>query len=346
MARLYTINKKDLLDLLARLSARSSVYIPYKKDSRLYLAPFDVNKMEAIELGEIRQSQPLKTFLTSPRKELTEARGAARSVIVAGVKQCDLASIRLQDFVFMEGDHQDPFYSENRKNLLIISCDCTLARETCFCFAMDGKPYPDKSFDLNLSIAGDRHIVEVGSERGASIVEEFKAFFSGADEGDLKARGENRKRVSAEVESFIKKRGTPSAKDLAGAVMKNYASALWKDFYSTCVECGACNLVCPTCHCFLLYDQKRGATPVRFMTWDACLYNRFARVAGGANPRKHLWERLRNRFEKKFDFFPKVLGLYACTGCGRCIEACPGDIDLREVLKGLVSGKWNKPPND
>jgi NAD-dependent dihydropyrimidine dehydrogenase PreA subunit len=46
--------------------------------------------------------------------------------------------------------------------------------------------------------------------------------------------------------------------------------------------------------------------------------------------------RLRNRFEKKFDYFPKVNDLYACTGCGRCILACPGKIDIRKVLKRNV----------
>jgi predicted aldo/keto reductase-like oxidoreductase len=69
-------------------------------------------------------------------------------------------------------------------------------------------------------------------------------------------------------------------------------------------------------------------------------------VAGGANPRRHLYERLRNRFDKKFDFFPQALKICACTGCGRCVEACPGDIDIREVLKGLVSGTWQKPPHE
>ena len=62
----------------------------------------------------------------------------------------------------------------------------------------------------------------------------------------------------------------------------------------------------------------------------------FARVAGGGNPRPQLWMRLRNRFEKKFDFFPQVADTYACTGCGRCISACPAQIDIRNVLKRLV----------
>ena len=100
-----------------------------------------------------------------------------------------------------------------------------------------------------------------------------------------------------------------------------------------CVECGACNMICPTCHCFLLVDQSADDKFQRLKVWDSCLMKRFARVAGGANPRKHLGERLRNRFIKKFDFFPEILGIYACTGCGRCIETCLGDIDIREVLK-------------
>jgi Fe-S oxidoreductase len=70
--------------------------------------------------------------------------------------------------------------------------------------------------------------------------------------------------------------------------------------------------------------------------WDSCLIEEFAKVAGGANPRSKLWMRLRNRFEKKFDFFPKVADLYACTGCGRCISACPAKIDIRRVLKNLL----------
>ena len=116
-------------------------------------------------------------------------------------------------------------------------------------------------------------------------------------------------------------------------VSSSFASGLWDDFASTCVECGGCNVICPTCHCFLLVDQSSGDKYQRLKVWDSCLMKRFARVAGGANPRKHLSERLRNRFVKKFNFFPEILNMYACTGCGRCIETCPGDIDIREVLK-------------
>jgi len=94
---------------------------------------------------------------------------------------------------------------------------------------------------------------------------------------------------------------------------------------------------CPTCHCFLIFDEKKGDGFMRGRSWDGCQYKAFSRVAGGANPLQLRKQRLRNRYIKKFEFFPDNIDLYACTGCGRCIEGCPAEIDLREVFKKLAS---------
>lgn len=346
--RFYTITKKDLFDLFGRLSASYRILVPYRYGDRLHIAEFDPAKEEAIELGGIRQSQPMKSVINPARERMAEAtKPDSRPVILAGVKGCDLSSLILQDFVFLQGGVEDPFYAEGRKRTVLIGHDCTCARETCFCLAMEGAPYPRQYFDLNLSPVEDFFIVEVGSGKGSSIIDGYKMFFRLIPEGEAQVRQKNRDRVTAEVKEFIARRNTRNTSEIKGAVKNNYNNTqLWQDFASTCVECGACNLVCPTCHCFLLFDERSKNFARRYRIWDACLYKTFARVAGGANPRKHLYERLRNRFDKKFDFFPQVLNYFACTGCGRCIEACPGDIDLREVLKGCVTGKWNKPPHD
>ena len=141
------------------------------------------------------------------------------------------------------------------------------------------------------------------------------------------------------MQENISRNEVPLQERLEGIIEKNYEAELWAEEAQTCVECGACNTICPTCHCFLLYDQLDQEKMARLRVWDSCLLKNFARVAGGANPRSQLWMRLRNRFEKKFDFFPRVAGFYACTGCGRCITACPGKIDIRRVLKRLVDEK-------
>lgn len=346
---LYTITKKDLYDLFGRLSQSRKVIVPYAYagKTRLYFDEFDPKKEDDIELGGIRQAQPMKSFINPAREQVSGSlKKDPRPLVLAGVKGCDLSSLVLQDFVFLQGDVSDPFYAENRARTILIGHDCTYGAETCFCLAMEGAPYPQKYFDISLAPIDDYFLAEVSTDKGAGLINDYRMFFKKSSTQDTGKRQANREKVSAQVRNFIEARGTQDTSSIKGAVAKSYnLSALWQDFASTCVECGACNLVCPTCHCFLLFDERSGPGRTRRRIWDACLYKTFARVAGGANPRKHLYERLRNRFDKKFAFFPKVLNYFACTGCGRCIEACPGDIDLREVLKGCVHGKWNKPPN-
>lgn len=346
-SRLYTINKKDLFDLFSRLSASSRVVVPYLRGERFYFADFDPDKEGQIELGGIRQSEPVKSFFSHSRETVSGgAEYKPRPLVLAGVKACDLSGFYVQDSVFLGGETEDPFYAANRKNATIISVDCTFAKETCFCMAMEGSPYPTANFDMNLSIMDNNILVEVATPKGEAIISAYRMFFRDSAARHIEIRDSNRKAVSSEVRGFIERRGTPDSSSIKGEVKAKYnLQELWEDAASTCVECGACNLICPTCHCFLLFDEKKNARPIRSRIWDACLYKSFARVAGGANPRKHLYERMRNRFDKKFDFFPGTIGRMGCTGCGRCIDACAGDIDIREVLKGLVNGKWNKPPH-
>jgi ferredoxin len=346
----YSITKNDLFDLFSRLARDKRLFVPYEYKDRFAFGEFDPAGEAAVQLGGIRQTEPLKAFLNPAREKIPgEASGITKPVIVAGVKQCDLSSLILQDFVFLKGDIEDPFYAFHRGNTTIISSDCTFARETCFCIAMGGAPYPSKEFDINLSQLDSLFLAEVGTDRGLNLVKDYKTFFKSAREREVNERDRMRENVSLQIRNFIEKRNTPDSAQIKGSVKRQYDNlAMWQDFASTCVECGACNLVCPTCHCFQLFDgiSVQPQKTARGRAWDSCLYKTFARVAGGANPRKHLYERLRNRFDKKFAFFPEVLDYTACTGCGRCIEACPGEIDLREVLKGLVGGSWNKPPHE
>ena len=344
---LYTISKKNLFDLFSRLASRSRVVVPYIKGEMFYFADFDPEKEDNIELGGKRQSEPAKSFFSRAREEVAGGdKIKSRPLILAGVKPCDLAGFCIQDSVFLTGDTVDPVYAANRENTTIISVDCTVAKETCFCIAIEGAPYPAAGFDMNLSIMDNNILVEVATAKGEAIVSGYRMFFKDAGTRHVEIRDSNRKVVSAEVKYFMDKRGVPDSSKIKGTVRDKYnLQELWQDVASTCVECGACNLVCPTCHCFLLFDELNGTRPIRNRVWDSCLYKSFARVAGGANPRKHLYERMRNRFDKKFSFFPDTIGKFACTGCGRCIDACAGNIDIREVLKGLVNGKWSKPPH-
>jgi ferredoxin len=69
---------------------------------------------------------------------------------------------------------------------------------------------------------------------------------------------------------------------------------------------------------------------------DACQYPGFERVAGGEDPLHELPGRFRNRYMCKYCWRPRKFKSLACTGCGRCIEACIGKINKNELFTELA----------
>ncbi len=296
-----------------------------------------------IVFNEYRTVEALKPFISFASEEVVSYFSCAEvlratPVCLVGVKGCDLFSLKIQDFVFTEGEVIDPLYSARRKNTLIISSDCTAFKEVCFCLALNILPHPVELFDLNLSPINDGFVVEVGSQLGKDAIKNYAQYFKPANSGQIAGCSQKRQRFITEMKNSLEPKQLARLDLIHKAMKQGYSNVnYWQETVLTCVECGACNFICCTCHCFLLSDSKSQDKNKRFRQWDSCQYANFARVTGGANPLKIRSQRLRNRFMKKFDFFPDVLGLYACTGCGRCIEACPAKIDIRKVLKDLTN---------
>jgi sulfhydrogenase subunit beta (sulfur reductase) len=348
----YYISQEKFLTFLDNLTDAYSVFIPVKKGTTRFYTQYEASSQpekrehqfsnSSPVVGEVRTYEPIKAFFFNARQKVAvgfqdDLPGLPeKPFCIVGAKACDLHGLKILDTVFISEDYTDPFYEKARQDTLIISADCTLALDTCYCLSFHNEPYPQESFDVNLSEVDGGYIVEEGSQKGAALISQNASLFSPPDSQSLARREEQRKRVRKEVEEKIQLSNTPEEEMLQGVIERNYEAPIWEEEAQTCVECAACNMICPTCHCFLLYDQKKEDAMARFRIWDSCMLKNFARVAGGANPRKFLWMRLRNRFEKKFDFFPKVFNIIACTGCGRCISACPAKIDIRRVLSRLV----------
>lgn len=336
------ISDSNLGVWLTALRRQYDVYAPVAKGNTRVYASWE-DSLSNIVIGEVRAFEPMKAFLFRARQRVADGfssevpeRGT-KPICLVGVKACDLKGLAVLDYVFKDCDDPDPWYARAREQTLIIAADCTTALDTCFCLALGVKPFPETNFDVLLAAVKSGFVVDIGSEKGKAAVANNASLFSEATPDHLAQRDEQRQCVVRKVEANLAAHSIPMEEAYAGIVEAGYESTVWSQEADTCVECGACNTICPTCHCFLLYDQKSTAHMSRFRIWDSCMIKDFARVAGGANPRPKLWMRLRNRFEKKFDFFPKVAKVYACTGCGRCISACPGKIDIRRVLKRLVA---------
>jgi ferredoxin len=293
-------------------------------------------------LGDFRQTEPLKALFFPAREFIgrwkhPSAREPMPERIVFGVKNCDLSSLGIFDHVFLHGVCPDPYYAESREKTILVSTDCSAQLDVCFCPAVGEQPYAESGFDINIASTPAGHVFESGSARGEKLLRSAEQFLEPAGPELLEILEQQRARRYQELVEQCTAHGLTPGTDLREAVESSFESELWKDFAEDCVECGACNFICCTCHCFLLADGLgEDGVPARSKLWDACLYSNFAATAGGGNPRPLRAERLRNRFDKKFSFFPQVLGRYACDGCGRCTEACIANIDIRDVLRRAV----------
>jgi sulfhydrogenase subunit beta (sulfur reductase) len=334
-----------LKPLLAALAEKMEVYAPRKADGHYTYARYEAGTDATPELNEIRVCTPLKEFLF-PLRELAAVfpkpaePQQVRPFAVYGVKACDLRSLEILDTVFLEKEFEDPLYRARRDQMFVVSSDCLAPGESCLCNLFGGKPYAESGFDLNISAVPDGFIIQAGSAKGKNFLFAHAALFGDVPDALLAERAELRETVEkrlAEATADIRLEAP-----IRQIVEAGYGSDVFDECAATCVECQACTRVCPTCHCFYLYDAKQKEYFAKMKMWDSCMRFSYAAVAGGANPRKVLGDRLRHRFLHKFVYFPDRYGLEMCVGCGRCLDAEAGAVDIREVLKRLNDERLNK----
>jgi sulfhydrogenase subunit beta (sulfur reductase) len=327
-----------LRPLLSAVAETMNVYVPRKVGEHFVCAPYDADGDVEPELNDVRMCTPLKEFLLPLRERAAAMPEPARPTpvqpfAVFGLKPCDLRSAEILDRVFLEEGYEDPFYAARRENLFTITADCSAPGETCFCHLLGGKPYAEEGFDLNVSRLADGYVLQSGSARGRAFLFSHAELFGDVPDPLLAERAERREealRQAARAQEAI-----PVEMPLKELVERGQDSDSFDQEARTCVECQGCTRICPTCHCFYLYDTKQQDYFAKMKMWDSCMRIGYAGVAGGANPRKGLGDRLRHRFMHKFVWFPDRYGTEMCVGCGRCIDAETGDVDVRRILRRL-----------
>ena len=96
---------------------------------------------------------------------------------VIGVRACELAAIKIQDQVFLQGEVVDPDYQAHRQQLFIVAVNCGQAGNTCFCTSMNTGPATAQGYDLALTevLSQHRHyfVVSVGSDAGLAVLQQM-----------------------------------------------------------------------------------------------------------------------------------------------------------------------------
>jgi sulfhydrogenase subunit beta (sulfur reductase) len=333
-----TVFINELKPLLDAIAGQMDLYIPKKSGTHYVYNRYDSSSNDPVEFNNIRACMPVKEFLF-PLRELAAVfpeplePEKIEPFAVFGLKDCDLRSIEILDKVFTEKEFEDPFYVKRREKMFIISSDCSEPADSCFCNVMNGRPYPQDGYDLNISKVNGGFVIEAGSTKGEDFINTHSELFKQTSNEELAERDNAR----AEAQEQLEQNNADLKFDVPvnEIVEAGHDSDVFPEEAKTCVECQACTRVCPTCHCFYLYDTKKKDYFGKMKMWDSCMRVAYAEVAGGANPRKALGDRLRHRFMHKFSYFLERYGLDMCVGCGRCVDAEAGDVDIRQVLKKL-----------
>jgi ferredoxin len=242
---------------------------------------------------------------------------------VFGIRPCDAKSFAIIDPVFKE-DFEDPFYVSKRDNLLLIGLSCTNPYPNCFCTSFGDSPASSKYVDLLLTDIGDKYFVEAISDKGKLIAK--SKLFKPATKAD------ETKKKNVEKKAIDQIKRVQKVDKIAEKLDKIFENPFWKEVADKCLRCGTCTYLCPTCHCFDIQDESTLTEGGRVRIWDTCMIPEYTLQASGYNPRPTRMNRVRNRVYHKYNYYPKNLDVIACVGCGRCIEGCPVNIDIIDVV--------------
>jgi ferredoxin len=259
---------------------------------------------------------------------LREESAADEQVILFGIRPCDAQSLIYLDKVFSDAQFTDPYYRKRRDNALIIALACAEPGNACFCSSVNGGPASPAGADVMAFDLGASLVLEAVSAKGEDFLKKNKALLR----APLVAEIQKRKKLEARSSVAPKIRLADAPK----SIRKNFNSPVWEAIAETCLGCGACTFLCPTCHCFDLFDDKQETGGRKLRLHDACMFAGFTREASGHNPRSKKSERMRQRVMHKFSYAPENMGDIFCVGCGRCISNCPSNIDIRETVSRVA----------
>lgn len=333
MGKYYQLGKEAWDDALSGLTCDHRVYAPLVHGESQDYELIDKDLVRKIVYNVPKPSTPLKIFLLPVKENVSAGVPKNVPVIILGVPGCDLFALDLLDAFYLDEEYPDLYYAQRRQEFLLIGTDCHFSDAHCHCTSYGLNPYPSKNQDMGVSLINDKVWLSVYTEKGGDLLKKIQdiapvRFFG----EDVPAEMEDiRQKVRKEIEA--NNRRLPNYQETTHVVM-NAAYEKWERHVERCVSCGACAAICPTCTCFLLIDRQ-GFEKIRQL--DACQYPGFERVAGGEDPLKKMDKRFRNRYFCKYLYRPEKYEAIACTGCGRCITACIGDINKNELLTELTN---------
>ncbi len=336
------IKVERLNELYNRISANQELYLPLKKSGAVNYGLWTAGEEASLTtLKTVKspkdlffpQSENLMKFQIEGGIKVEDIRKPETPFVLMGVRACDFKAFEVLDRVFL-ADPVDTYYKAKRDVGVIVTLACGKPEESCFCkvFGIDAT---EPKGDVTTWLVDGELYWQANSPKGEKLTDEVKDLFENATDEKVKAQQAKTKEIIEKLPftnldlSYFKETGTNEI----------FNSPEWQKLSESCLACGTCTFVCPTCQCFDVRDFKTNKGVVRYRCWDSCMYSDFTQMSHGNN-RNTQMQRYRQRFMHKLVYYPENNdGLYSCVGCGRCVNKCPQRLNIVKVVKTMGGKK-------
>ena len=329
---MYKINNQNINAFFGALSKEFALFLPVHKDEMTDFCEWNPNEApENFDFETLKTAKSPKEFFLPPFEELYSAKNTADGIdlnpmsapdapfILFGVRACDLEGIGILDQVYLS-DPTDRFYEARRNAATIFTLACESPTPTCFCNSFGIDPAHPKG-DVSVWQTEGFFYLAANNAKGEKAL---------GTANDL-LENVNTKPI------FTHKPNPPLPVNHLNPekLLKTFDSNKWDELHRTCISCGTCTFLCPTCQCYDISGSDSDGVIRCHRTWDSCMYKDFTQMAHG-NPRPSAKARFRQRFMHKLLYHQENhQGSFGCVGCGRCTNKCPVNLSVVKVIKAL-----------
>ena len=262
------VSKSD--ELFAAIASQQTLYLPadredgqaeYRKWAEGVKLSSRLNTVRSAKDFFFPQTENLTEFRMEGKKiEVIDIRKESEDFVIFGVRACDARSFTILDKVYLV-DPVDTFYQTRREHGTVVTMACTRPAETCFCQTFGIDPTEPEG-DVSCWSDGSYYYFRANTDKGQKLLDSLSSLL---EDGDTAALDETK----AKTKEILSKLplAKVSTENFGGDKLNEYfRSEKWGELSESCLGCGTCTFVCPTCQCYDIRDFDTGHGIQRFRT--------------------------------------------------------------------------------